>query len=125
MEEEVRGKEEEFEEGRKRLRRETWTKVESQEERRNLSRVSQGSGNIIFTNWASRLPLRMEVAFGHLKSYLPNLKGFHVKTTQFFFFFFQLESGSEWQSYFLFTKFSRLPFLASRLPLRFSGPWLV
>ena len=31
----------------------------------------QGSGNSIFNYWGSRLPLRMEVAFGHLKKLPP------------------------------------------------------
>ena len=42
---------------------------------------TQGSGNSIFTEWASRLPLRMKVAFGPSEKLPPNLKGFQVKTT--------------------------------------------
>ena len=44
--------------------------------------LQQGSRNSISTQWAWGRPLRMQVAFGNLKSYPPNLKGFQVKTTQ-------------------------------------------
>ena len=38
---------------------------------KTLGAYGQGSGISIFTEWASRLPMRMEVAFGHLLKLSP------------------------------------------------------
>ena len=38
---------------------------------KSIDKYCQGSGNSIFTEWASRLPVRMEVAIGHLLKLSP------------------------------------------------------